>query len=113
LQAAARHYRAYLQIVAAHPGEYQGKKSAVLAVYIKIADADAAANHPAEALQGYNAAIDFAAKAGDRALESLASRIGRSYRKNKETPRVRHNRINAHWLWMIPSPRRAGRRAIG
>jgi tetratricopeptide (TPR) repeat protein len=72
LQAAARHYRAYLQIVAAHPGEYQGKKSAVLAVYIKIADADAAANHPAEALQGYNAAIDFAAKAGDRALESLA-----------------------------------------
>ena len=72
LQAAARHYRAYLQIVAAHPGEFRDKKSAVLAVYIKIADADAAANHPAEAMQGYNAAIEFAAKVGDKTLESLA-----------------------------------------
>jgi tetratricopeptide (TPR) repeat protein len=72
LQAAARHYRAYLQIAAAHSGEFQEKKSSVLAVYIKVADADAAANRPAEAVRGYDAAIQFAAKANDKALESLA-----------------------------------------
>jgi tetratricopeptide (TPR) repeat protein len=71
LQAAARHYRAYLRIVASHLSEYQDKKSSVLAVYIKVADADAAANRPAEALEGYNAAMEFAAKAGDKTLESL------------------------------------------
>ena len=71
-QAAARHYRAYLQIAASHPNEYHDKKSSVLAVYIKVADADAAANRQVEALQGYTAAIDFAEKAGDKTLESLA-----------------------------------------
>jgi len=71
-QAAARHYRAYLQIAAAHPEEYRDKKGSVIAVFIKVADADSAGNRPAEAQQGYAAAIDFAAKAGDRALESLA-----------------------------------------
>jgi tetratricopeptide (TPR) repeat protein len=71
-QAAARHYRAYLQIAAAHPEEYRDKKSSVIAVFIKVADADSAANRLAEAQQGYAAAIDFAIKAGDRPLESLA-----------------------------------------
>jgi tetratricopeptide (TPR) repeat protein len=71
-QAAARHYRAYLQIAAAHPEEYRGKKSSVIAVFIKVADADSVANRRAEAEQGYAAAIDFAVKAGDKALESLA-----------------------------------------
>jgi tetratricopeptide (TPR) repeat protein len=72
LQAAARHYRAYLQAAAANPKEFQNKKSSVLAVYIKVADADAMANRSAEALRGYNAAIDFAARADDKVLESLA-----------------------------------------
>jgi tetratricopeptide (TPR) repeat protein len=71
-QAAARHYRAYLQVAAAHANEYRDKRSAVIAVFIKIADADAAANRPEEALQGYNTAIDFSAKAHDQALQSLA-----------------------------------------
>jgi tetratricopeptide (TPR) repeat protein len=71
-QAAARHYRAYLQIAAAHPEEYREKKSSVIAAFIKVADADSAANRPVEAQQEYAAAIDFAAKAGDKALESLA-----------------------------------------
>ena len=72
VQAAARHYRAYLQIAAAHLNEYRDKKSSVIAVYIKVADADAAAKRPAEALQGYDTAIDFSKKAEDKELESLA-----------------------------------------
>ena len=72
VQAAARHYRAYLQIAAAHPEEYRDKKSSVIAVFIKVADADSAANRPTEAKQEYAAAMDFAVKAGDKTLESLA-----------------------------------------
>jgi tetratricopeptide (TPR) repeat protein len=71
-QAAARHYRAYLQIVASHRDEHRSETAQVIAALIKVADADAAANHQDEALQGYNAAIQFAEKANDRALQSLA-----------------------------------------
>jgi tetratricopeptide (TPR) repeat protein len=71
-QAAARHYRAYLQIVASHRDEHRRETATVIAALIKVADADAAANHQDEALQGYNAAIQFAEKANDQALESLA-----------------------------------------
>jgi tetratricopeptide (TPR) repeat protein len=70
-QAAARHLRAWLQIVAWHPTEHLGEKSSVIAAFITVADADAAANRPAEALQGYTAAIDFAKKADEKTLESL------------------------------------------
>jgi tetratricopeptide (TPR) repeat protein len=71
-QAAARHYRAYLTVAAAHPDAYRDKKNSVLAVYIKVADADAEAKRPSEALHGYDAAIGFAARASDKALQSLA-----------------------------------------
>jgi tetratricopeptide (TPR) repeat protein len=71
-QAAARHYRGYLQIVAAHRDEHSREGATVIAALIKVADADAAANHQDEALKGYNAAIQFAEKANDQALESLA-----------------------------------------
>jgi tetratricopeptide (TPR) repeat protein len=71
-QAAARHYRGYLQIVASHRGELRSETASVIAALIKVADADAAANHQDEALQGYNAAIQFAEKANDKALQSLA-----------------------------------------
>ena len=71
-QAAARHYRAYLQIVATHREEHQSEAGSVIAALIKVADADAVANHQDEALQGYNAAIQFAQKVNDKKLESLA-----------------------------------------
>jgi tetratricopeptide (TPR) repeat protein len=71
-QAAARHYRAYLQIVAAHRDDHRSEASTVIAALIKVADADAAAHQQDEALQGYNAAIQFAEKANAKALESLA-----------------------------------------
>jgi tetratricopeptide (TPR) repeat protein len=71
-QAAARHLRAWLQIVASHPKEHLGEKNSVIAAFIKVADADAAVNRSARALEGYAAAIDFAKKADDKVLESLA-----------------------------------------
>jgi tetratricopeptide (TPR) repeat protein len=71
-QAAARHYWAYLQIVASHPKEHANETAAVLAALIKVADADANRNQPNEALKGYEAAIQFAKKANDKTLESLA-----------------------------------------
>jgi tetratricopeptide (TPR) repeat protein len=71
-QAAARHYRAYLQIVAAHRDDHRSEASTVIAALIKVADADTAAHRQDEALQGYNAAIQFAEKANAKALESLA-----------------------------------------
>jgi tetratricopeptide (TPR) repeat protein len=71
-QAAARHYRAYLQLVASHPSEHANEASSVLASLIKVADAEAAANHSNEALQGYTAAINFTEKVKDKPLESLA-----------------------------------------
>ncbi len=71
-QAAARHYRAYLRIVASHRGEHRSETASVIAALIKVADADVAANHQDEALRGYNASIQFAEQANDKALESLA-----------------------------------------
>jgi tetratricopeptide (TPR) repeat protein len=71
-QAAARHYRAYLKIVAAHQNDHRSETSVVLAVLVKVADADAAVNRAAEAMQGYQAAIQFAKKSGEKTIESLA-----------------------------------------
>jgi tetratricopeptide (TPR) repeat protein len=71
-QAAARHYRAYLEIVASHPKEHSNETAGVLAALIKVADADASINQPNEAFKGYEAAITFAEKANDKTLESLA-----------------------------------------
>jgi tetratricopeptide (TPR) repeat protein len=70
-QAAARHYRAYLQIVAAHRAEHGGEGSTVIAALIKVADADGALKQVNEAMQGYRAAIVFAEKANEKSLESL------------------------------------------
>jgi tetratricopeptide (TPR) repeat protein len=71
-QAAARHYRSYLRSVAAHPNEHRNETTAVLAALIKVADADAAVNHSNDALQSYNAAIQFAEKVNEKTHESLA-----------------------------------------
>jgi tetratricopeptide (TPR) repeat protein len=71
-QAAARHYRAYLEIVAAHRDEHRSEGTSVIAALIKVADADAAARQQDEALRGYNAAIQFAQKANTQPLETLA-----------------------------------------
>jgi len=71
VQAAARHYRAYLQIVAAHQEEHRGEAATIIAALIKVADADGAVNHFNDALTGYTAAIRFAHQTNNQALESL------------------------------------------
>jgi tetratricopeptide (TPR) repeat protein len=72
LQAAARHYRIYLEIMAAHHEKNPANAGPLLAALIKVADADAAIHHASDASKGYNAAASFAQKAGEKTLESLA-----------------------------------------
>jgi tetratricopeptide (TPR) repeat protein len=72
LQAAARHYRVYLETMAARHEKNSTDTGAILAALIKVADADAAIHHTADASEGYNSAAGFAAKAGDKTLGSLA-----------------------------------------
>jgi tetratricopeptide (TPR) repeat protein len=72
LQAAARHYRRYLEIIAARHQKKPADIGPVLAAFIKVADADAASNHLSDASKGYGAAAAFAYKAGEKAMESLA-----------------------------------------
>jgi Tfp pilus assembly protein PilF len=72
LQAAARHYRVYLEIVAARREKNLAPAATVLAALIKVADADAAVNRAADAAKGYSAAAGFAEKAREKTLDSLA-----------------------------------------
>ena len=72
MQAAARHYRAYLKEVAKNPNEHSGEGPAVVSALIKVADADAAAQKIGEALTGYRAAAQFAEKLKNSGLQSLA-----------------------------------------
>ena len=72
VQAAARHYRTYLEVVSKHPAEHVSERPAVISALINVADADAAARKFGEAIQGYQAAAQFAAKMGDTSLQSLA-----------------------------------------
>jgi tetratricopeptide (TPR) repeat protein len=71
-EAAARHYRAYLQIVAAHPAEHAAETTEQLGAEIKVADADARAGHAADAALGYDVAIHLAEREKQPALESRA-----------------------------------------
>lgn len=71
-QAAARHYRAYLQLVGKHPDQHRSEGPLVISALINVADADAESKKPAEALRGYQAAAQFAQKLGDNSLQSLA-----------------------------------------
>ncbi len=72
VQAAARHYRAYLQVVGLHPSNHPGEGPAAISALLKVADADADAQRPQQALVGYRAAAQFAQKLGNVSLESLA-----------------------------------------
>jgi len=71
-QAAARHYRAYLQIVSAHPEQYADQSHQELGAIIKVADAYVHSRHFAEAAFGYDAAVPLAEKDHDVSMESIA-----------------------------------------
>jgi tetratricopeptide (TPR) repeat protein len=70
--AAARHYEAYLRLVAAHPSEHRAARDTVLAVMVELADAYARSNQPPQARESYESAVKLAEKAGDPKLQSLA-----------------------------------------
>lgn len=72
-QAAARHYRAYLEIVVGRHEKGAASAPQILAALIKVADADAAAGQSGDAAKGYSAAMGFAEKSGESTLESLAA----------------------------------------
>jgi tetratricopeptide (TPR) repeat protein len=72
LQAAARHYRMYLEIIAARHEKNPSNAGPLLAALIKVADANAAIHHESDASKGYNAAASFAEKAREKTMESLA-----------------------------------------
>jgi tetratricopeptide (TPR) repeat protein len=71
-QAAAHHYRAYLQIVAKHPADHPGEGMAAISALIKVADADVAAQNVPEGLLGYQKAAQFAERTKNPGLQSLA-----------------------------------------
>ncbi len=71
-QAAARHYRAYLQLVLQHPERHANESHLQLGAIIKVADADARVNRPADAALGYDAAVPLAEKDHDITMETLA-----------------------------------------
>jgi hypothetical protein len=71
-QAAANHYRAYLQLALAHPAEHHTDASTLLVALLKVADADAAANRFSDAQLAYASGARLAATIGDHTLESLA-----------------------------------------
>jgi len=72
LQAAARHYGAYLKVVSAHVSEHSGEQLTIISALIKVADADAAVGRTAEALRGYRSAGGFAERVKNPLLQSLA-----------------------------------------
>jgi tetratricopeptide (TPR) repeat protein len=72
LQAAARHYRAYLELMAARHEKNPKASPELLAALIRIADADAAVNQTGDAIKGYRSAVGFAQKSGEKTLQSLA-----------------------------------------
>jgi tetratricopeptide (TPR) repeat protein len=72
VQAAARHYQAYLEVVARHPADHPAEGPAVISALIKVADADVAARKIPAAMHGYRAAAQFAEKIKNPGLQSLA-----------------------------------------
>jgi tetratricopeptide (TPR) repeat protein len=72
VQAAARHYQAYLQVVAKHPADHPAEGPAIISALIKVADADVAARKIPAAMHAYQAAAQFAEKIKNPGLQSLA-----------------------------------------
>jgi len=72
MQAAARHYHAYLQVVSKHPAAHAAEQTVVISALIKVADADAAANKISTAVHGYQAAARFAERMRNPELQSLS-----------------------------------------
>jgi tetratricopeptide (TPR) repeat protein len=67
------HYRAYLDVVAHHGGDMHPPAPKLIGVALKLADCQARANHPEQALRSYELARKIAAQTSEGRLESFAS----------------------------------------
>ena len=70
---AAPHYGAFLEIVAHHTADARPPASKLIGVALKLADCQARARHPDQALRSYDLARKIAAQTGEGKLESFAS----------------------------------------
>ena len=70
---AAPHYGAFLEIVAHHGAEARPPAPKLIGVALKLADCQARAGHPDQALRSYELARKIAAQTGEGKLESFAS----------------------------------------
>jgi len=70
---AAPHYGAFLEIVAHHGAESRPPAPKLIGVALKLADCQARAGHPDQALRSYELARKIAAQTGEGKLESFAS----------------------------------------
>ena len=70
LEKALPHYRSYLALVTAARAPPPAP-STLIAVLLRYADAQARADHPEEALQLYDAAVEMAGQTGERALAEI------------------------------------------
>jgi tetratricopeptide (TPR) repeat protein len=70
---AAPHYGMFLEIVAHHGAEMRPPAPKLIGVALKLADCQARAQHPDQALHSYELARRIAAQTGEGKLESLAS----------------------------------------
>jgi tetratricopeptide (TPR) repeat protein len=70
--AAARHFRAYLELLVAHPEAEHPSPGQIVSVTLELADAYAHGNQPTMALEAYQSAATLAERAHDARLESLA-----------------------------------------
>ncbi len=70
---AAPQYAAFLEIVAHHGAEMRPPATKMIGVALKLADCQARASHPDQALRSYELARRIAAQTGEGKLESFAS----------------------------------------
>lgn len=70
---AAPHYGMFLEIVAHHGAEMRPPPAKLIGVALKLADCQARAQHPEQALRSYELARKIAAQTGEGKLESFAS----------------------------------------
>jgi tetratricopeptide (TPR) repeat protein len=73
VQVAAGHYKAVLNIIAKQPAAKRPAPEKVVAIVIRMADCQARASQPSEAIQSYQLAAKIAAQTRQTKLESIAN----------------------------------------
>jgi len=72
-EAAAGHYKTFLAAIVQHPGAKRPEPEKVIAIVLRMADCQARASQPAQAVQSYELAAKIAAQTRQTKLESIAN----------------------------------------